>query len=280
MRTSVVASTVLVLVSSTCGPSPADPSVNPETRACADAAEDIAELLVTVADRAAQSGVGLATPAVERPDGASKWDLMARLADGSADLEAQVAAARADLERRSCETADVHATVEMRVEQELSERAENLQGEELDLDEYTAVTFMSLMAAEFRSPPSGHDVPVGIPAEFPVHPMAADGKSDLAADGTTTATWQIVGEDYQAVADYYLDALQEGRSGGWDVSRSEGSSTVGVDGQAISGRQILQITGYGYAGEVEVDSQDDERVIITARLVPNDSPSEHRETTG
>lgn len=280
MRTSLIATTVLALVASTCGPRPADPSANPEPRACADAAEDLADLIVTVADQAARSGVGLATPSVETPYGAGEWDLMARLADGSADLEAQVAAARADLERRACETADVHATVEMRVEQELSERAENLQGEELDLDEYTAVTFMSLMAAEFRSPPSGHDVPVGVPAEFPVHPMAADGKSDLAADGTVTATWQIAGEDYQVVADYYLDALQEGRSGGWDVSRSEGSATVGVDGQAISGGQILQITGYGYAGEVQVVSQDDERVIVTTRLAPHDRPQEHRETTG
>lgn len=195
---------------------------------------------------------------------------MARLAGGSADLEAQVAAAQADLERRSCPPGDVHATVEMRVEQELSERGENIRGEELDLDEYAAVTFMSLMAAGFRTAPTGHDVPPGVPAEFPVHPLAADAKSDLGADETVTATWQIVGEGYQAVADYYLDALHEGRPGGWDVSRSEGSVTVGVDGQAISGGQVLHIAGYGYAGEVEVASQDGDPVIATARLAPHD----------
>ena len=125
-------------------------------------------------------------------------------------------------------------------------------GQELDLAEYAAVTFMSLMVAGFRPLPTGHDVPAGVPAEFPVHPLAAEAKSDLEPDGTVSATWQIVGEDYMAVADYYLDAFQEVRLGGWDVSRNEASATIGVDGHAVAGRHLLQITGYGYTGEVEV----------------------------
>lgn len=268
MQTSLSATAVvLAVVLSACGSAAEEGAAKTDGRLCSDAAEEVGDLVVRVADHVATSESGSASAAVEAPVGVGAWDLLGWLADGSGDLEDRVATARRDIEQRSCPADVIQETVERRVEEELSDRAEDLRGEQLDRDAYAAVTFMSLMAARFRSAPAGHDVPEGFPAEFPVYPGAVVVDSDIGEDASVNGTWQLA-EDYEAVADYYLDALQEGRRGGWDVAGGEASGTVGANGQAASGRQVLHITGYGYTGTVEISSPEAGQVVVTAGLVP------------
>jgi hypothetical protein len=237
---------------------------------CDELSDEAAELVVAVADHAATGGGGLPAAAfeAEHPEDLSAWGLAGALADGSGDLETRVESAKNAADRLDCPREALHETVDRRVQDELSERGEQM-SEDFDRDQHAAMNLMAVAAAAFEPPPSSSaELPPGFPAEFPVHPDADQIDAEVQEDGSMTATWQV-DAPFAVVADFYLDALQEGRFGGWHVGGIQSSQTRDETG-ASTGRQQLEITGYNFAGKVEVISEDPGRTTIAAELAPQD----------
>lgn len=266
-RLTLVVMVAVVVLLGACGGNltPADTPAGQQVSDCEQLAEETADLIVDVADNATSSGGGLPPAALEadHPDDFDAWDLMESLAEGSSELEGRVEQAASTDERLGCSPEVLHGAVEPRVKDELSWRGERL-SEEFDRDEYAAMNLIAIAASAFQPAPSSANVPAGFPEEFPVHPDATLVESGVNEDGSMTATWQV--EDaFGAVADFYLESLQEGRLGGWDVSRSQRSETENLDG-ASTGRQRLKVSGYGFSGEVEVVSEDASQITVKATL--------------
>lgn len=235
---------------------------------CDEVAREAADLAVAAADHAAATGGGIpaSAGAVEHPDEMGSWDLLASLAAGSDDLLSRIDAAGDADQRLDCPADVVHETVESRVRDELEDRRPELEGD-LGREAYAAITFMAIATDSFRPPASGHAVPDGFPAEFPVHPDAAEVDSSVTEDGEATATWVVAGGDWEEVSGFYRDALQEGRLGGWNVPSVSAESTDDGDGNVIGSEQLV-VEGYGFAGEVDITRDGPDRVTITARLAP------------
>lgn len=237
---------------------------------CDELAQRIPDLVVAAADHAANNDGGLPPAAFEadHPEDVGPWELTAALAGGSGDLRARVAAARDASERLSCPRRHLHETIDARVQDELAERGDLL-SEEFDRDQYAAMNLMAIVTAAFQpAPSSSGDLPPGFPAEFPVHPGAQRVDADVLRDGSVTATWQVAA-NFDVVAKFYLDALQESRLGGWNVASAQGSGTATVEGVS-TGRRRLEVSGYDFTGEVEIIGEDPGHVTITAKLTPHD----------
>lgn len=267
----LIACVVLVLLSGGCGSGSTQTALDGQGFSdCDELSDEAAELVVAVADHAATDGGGLPAAALEaeHPEDLSAWELAAALADGSGDLEARVESARDAADRLGCPRAALHETIDRRVQDELLERGEQL-SEDFDRDQHAAMNLMAIASAAFQPPPSSSiELPPGFPAEFPVHPDAEQIDAEVHQDGSVSATWQV-DAPFDVVADFYLDALQEGRSGGWDVGSSQGSQTQDEAGTS-TGRQRLEITGYNFAGEVQVISENPGRTTIAAELSPQE----------
>lgn len=263
--------TVLMVLVGACGDAVTEPAPGGGAISdCDELSEEIAGLVVAAADHAASSGGGLPPAALEadHPEEFDGWRLAAALADGSDELEARVEAAGDAAETRDCAPGPFHEVVDARVKAELQQRGEQL-SEQFDREQHTAMNLMALAAAAFEPAPSSlTEGPPGLPAEFPVHPDADRVDADLQQDGSVSATWQV-DKSFDVVADYYLDALQEGRLGGWDVGSTRGSETVTADGES-TGDQRLEITGYGFTGQVTISSNDPGPVMVTAELMRQD----------
>lgn len=235
---------------------------------CDELSTETADLVVSAADHAASTGGGLPLAAVDadHPDVADAWELTAALAGESADLQARARAARAAAERLDCPPGPLHDEIDATVQDELAHRGQQL-SEEFDREQHTAMNLMAIVSAAFQPPPaSAADLPPGFPAQFPVHPDAEQPDADRGEGDAVTATWRVE-ESFDVVADFYLDALQEGRLGGWDVTTTDHSETQSVDGES-TGHARLTVTGYGFAGEVKVISDDLGQVTVTATLRP------------
>jgi hypothetical protein len=199
----------------------------------------------------------------EHPEGLDAWELAAALADGSNELEMRVTSSKDAAERLGCPREALYETVDARVQDELSERGEQL-SEDFDRDQYVAMNLLAIASAAFQpAPSSAAELPSGFPPEFPVHPDAQQLSAEVHEDVSLSSIWQVE-DSFDPIATFYLDALQEGRLGGWDVGRSHGSQG------ASTGRQRLEITGYHFAGHVEVVSDVPGRTMITAELTPQD----------
>lgn len=234
---------------------------------CDELAEEVADLVVEAAGHAASTGGGLPPAALEadHPEEFDAWQLAAALADGSDRLEGRVEAARDAAGTLDCAPGSLHEVIDARVGTELQQRGEQL-AEQFDREQHAAMNLMALAAAGFEPPPSSSttELPPGFPAEFPVHPAADRVDAGRQEDGSVSATWQV-DESFDVVADHYLDALQEGRFGGWDVGSTQGSETQGAEG-ASTGEQRLEITGYGFTGEVTITGDAPGSVTIVATL--------------
>lgn len=235
---------------------------------CEELSAETADLVVAAADHAASSGGGLPPAAVsaDHPDDVDAWELTTALAGDSADLQARVRTARAAEKRLGCAAGPLHAEIDATVQDELAERGQLL-ADEFDREQHTAMNLMAIVSTAFQPPPApAAEVPPGFPAEFPVHPDAEQVDADRGDGESVSATWRVE-ERFDVVADFYLDALQEGRLGGWDVSSTGHSETQSVEGES-TGHGRFTITGYGFGGEVEVTSDDPGQVTVTATLRP------------
>lgn len=239
-----------------------------EVSDCEELSAETADLVVAAADHAASSGGGLPAAAMnaDHPGDIDAWELTTALAGDSSDLQARVRAARAAEERLGCAPGPLHAGVDATVQDELAERGQLL-AEEFDREQHTAMNLMAIVATTFQPPPApAAEVPPGFPAEFPVHPDAEQVDADRGDDESVSATWQVE-ERFAVVADFYLDALQEGRLGGWDASSTGHSETQSVEGEP-TGQGRFTVTGYGFDGEVTVIGDNPGHVTVTATLRP------------
>lgn len=237
---------------------------------CGDLSDEVADVVVAVADHAATDGGGIPAAALEaeHPEDLSAWELAAALADGSSDLEDRVESTKAAADRLGCSREALHDTIDRRVQDELAKRGGQL-SEDFDRDQHAAMNLMAVASAAFQPPPSSStELPRGFPAEFPVHPDAEQIGGEVQQDDSITATWQV-DAPFDDISEFYRDALQEGRPGGWDVQSSQGSQTRDAAG-VVGGRQRLEITGYGFAGEVQIISEQQGRTTIAAEIAPGD----------
>lgn len=231
---------------------------------CDALADEVANLVVDLAEHAAGTGSGLPAEVleVEHPDAVDVWEVAASLADGSPDLQGRVAAVASAAGDASCEPGWAHVVVDRRAAQRLSEGKQRLE-QGFDREEYTTLNLVAILAANLAPPPEAHEVPDGFPPEFPVHPDAELTSSERHDDGSVMATWTIKSGSVTEVADYYQTRLQEIRFGGWSVGSSSGAG--GSDGSG--GRHSFEIDGYSFTGRVSVEADDDPAdVIVTATL--------------
>lgn len=231
--------------------------------ACAELADDTANIVVRVAEHAARQAGGIPGEvfAVEHPD---VWQLADQLAAGDPQLQRAVADIAAGQEQQACQPGFAYPELAERARAEVDQQREILAADP-DVVTYATVNLLVVLAAEFAPPEATQPIPDGIPATFPVHPDAqlVDHTAD---DGLATATWQITGTDLEEVANLYHEWLTEPLAGGWEIVASDGRRTHHPDG-TITGRARLEITGYGTAGQVYIDTTEPHDTLeITVEL--------------
>lgn len=224
-----------------------DPDVS---AACAQSAAETAEVLVRVAEHAADQADGIPghVVATEHRDG---WALAEALAEGDPELQAAVTDLAQRERRDDCGDGFAYPQVSERARTEVDGLREAF-ARQPDQTTYATMNLLVVLAAEFAPSEAREPLPEGIPVTFPVHPDAQ--LISHAADGmSATATWQLEGADLEEVANLYHDWLTEPLAGGWEVVASDGRQTQ-QPGEATTGRARLEITGYGTTGHVDIQT--------------------------
>lgn len=237
-----------------------DPEVS---AACARSAAETAEVLVRIAEHAADQAGGIPGQVVgtEHRD---VWDLAEALAEGDPELQAIVA----DLAQRErlddCGDGFAYPEVSERARTEV-DRLREAFAEQPDQTTYATMNLLVVLAAELAPSEAREPLPDGIPVTFPVHPNAQL-ISHAADDMSATATWQLEGADLEEVANLYHEWLTEPLAGGWEVVASDGRQ-VQQPGEATTGRARLEITGYGTTGHVYIETTPpNDHIEITVEL--------------
>lgn len=229
------------------------------SRDCSSLADDIADLVVDVAEHAGTSHPGQLPAAVDGP-----WLLAAAAAQGDDELEERVDRRRAEADRLGCEPGFAQESVERRVDTETDERASDASD---DPEQYTTVNVMSLLAGHFGTVDT-YDVPDGFPEEFPL-PETAQLVEHEHDGETASASWLIKRrDDGQSVYAFYRKNLQQADKGetGWSIIEAQGEEEFG---DQYATQESFMIVGHGYEGELSL-SPAEQGTLVQATLRPQE----------
>lgn len=235
---------------------------------CEVLAGDAADLVVDLAEHASVAAAGIPLDDIEatHPDQVDIWSVMRDLASGSPDLSERIEEIDVAREDAGCDRGWAHAAINARAEARAAALREDVDTDNVDRQEYTAVNLLAILAANLAPPPERFEVPEGFPPEFPVYLDAELGSTEQGDEGSVTATWVIEGASFDAVSDYYSERLQEVRFGGWSVPGSSGAA----GGEGGGGRLSYEVEGYGFTGTVVIEAvPPSPEVTVRATLAPD-----------